>query len=68
MPCPVCGASVARAQRGEHLCDEERRVDYELFQLRGEKAVFDAQLGAYLDSPHGRFELYYAARERARPR
>jgi hypothetical protein len=64
MPCNECGASVAHAKRDEHRCDAERRLDYELFQLRRVVADFDEQFGVYLESPMGRFEAWYAARTR----
>ena len=69
MPCPECGASVAVAAEAEHVCDPERRVDYELFQLRAETAALDAEIEDYLSSPKGRFEQWYAERDResARP-
>jgi hypothetical protein len=64
MPCPDCGASIAHDERVDHLCENERWLDYQLFQLREELATFDTQFGAYLASPQGRFELWYAARLR----
>jgi hypothetical protein len=65
MPCPDCGASHERIERANHVCERERWLDYQLFQLREELAAYDTQLRAYLDSPRGRFELWYAARLRA---
>jgi hypothetical protein len=56
MPCSECGASVARGDDG-HACDEERRLEYDVFR-------FDGALGAWLATPQGRFEQYYAARAR----
>jgi hypothetical protein len=64
MPCNDCGASVARTERDVHTCEVERRLDYELFQLRRVVADFDEQFGVYLESPMGRFEVWYAARTR----
>jgi hypothetical protein len=64
MPCPDCGASIDHLDSGEHRCEQERWLDYQLFQLRDECDRFDEELGAYLDSPHGRFEQWYAARSR----
>ena len=66
MPCPECGESIAvEAETHEtHACDEERWATYQLFQLRDEVAQLDVQLARYLDSPHGRFELWDAARRR----
>ncbi len=63
-PCPDCGASVASAELESHACDEARWLDYQMFQLREELAGLGQELVAYLDSPHGRFELWYAERER----
>ncbi len=64
MPCPDCGESVALAVQQPHTCDEERWATYQLFQLRDEVAELEDQLTRYLDSPHGRFELWDAARRR----
>lgn len=64
MPCDDCGASVARAQRDQHSCDVERRLDFELFQLRSEVDAFDEEFAVYLESPLGRFAAWYAARSR----
>jgi hypothetical protein len=62
-PCPECGASIQPSD-GDHVCDEERRLDYQLFQLRDEVAAFDDDLHQYLDSPSGRFARWCAERER----
>jgi hypothetical protein len=64
MPCLECGASVARADAASHECEDERRVEYQLFQLRDAIGAFDDDLAGYLDSPAGRFETWYAAHER----
>ncbi len=62
--CDDCGASVARDERGGHECDPERRLDYVIFQLRDEVARLEVELGVYLASPNGRFESWYAERQR----
>src|SRR5437870_13529207 len=64
MPCQECGASVPVLERDEHVCSEQRRLEYRLFQLRAELAAFDELLAAYLESPRGRFELWCAERQR----
>jgi hypothetical protein len=64
MPCPECGDSIDRAGGEPHVCNEERLVEFRLFQLRGEVADFDRQLADYLDSPAGRFAAWDAARRR----
>ena len=68
MPCEDCGASVPVAGGDEHVCSEQRRLEYRLFELRAELAAFEDQLTAYLESPHGLFERWYAERERRRRR
>lgn len=64
MPCPECGASIARDQSELHVCDGERRLDYAVLQLRGELEQFDLQFTAFLRTPQGRFEAWYAAQRR----
>jgi hypothetical protein len=64
MPCDECGASIARVDRDQHTCSPERKLEYELFQLRHEVEEFDALLEAYLASRRGRFDVFYAERSR----
>jgi len=66
MPCPVCGASIARGRQVEHVCDEAQRASYEVLQLRVEADRFDHELTSWLASPAGRFAVYYAERQRRR--
>jgi hypothetical protein len=65
MPCPDCGDSVEQTEKQSHVCERERWLDYQVFHMRDEVDSLDAQVGAYLASPQGRFELWYAARRRA---
>lgn len=64
VPCPECGASVPATEMDDHVCSRERWLDYQMFQLRSELACFEIQLAAYQASPKGRFDAYYAERER----
>lgn len=64
MPCPDCGSSVERSQARGHRCEPERRLDYAVFTLRYELGSVEAGIEDYLASPRGRFEAWYAARER----
>ncbi len=64
MPCPLCGTSIARGRQELHRCDPHHRRHHELATSRAEIQAFEAELGTYLDSPSGRFELWYAERER----
>lgn len=67
MPCAECGASVDRADSVAHVCDDERRLDFRLFQLRSEIGAFDAQLAAWLTTARGRFATWIAERDRRAP-
>jgi hypothetical protein len=67
MPCAECGASLTAADRDLHVCDPERRLEYRIFQLREEVASLDESLGAYLDTPQGRFAQWLAERQRSDP-
>ncbi len=64
MPCAECGASVPLGESDGHVCDPERRLEYRLFQLRGEVASFDDGLTDFLESPQGRFAQWLAERQR----
>ena len=64
MPCGDCGASVARVEHEEHVCERERWLDYQLFLHREDVERFEADLTAYFDSPEGRFQLWDAERRR----
>ncbi len=64
MPCPVCGASLERSARAAHVCDDERRLDYELVQLRPEILAFETKLTDWLASPDGLFAVWEAERRR----
>ena len=66
MPCEECGASLPVGTRDGHVCLEQRRLEYRLFQLRAELAAFEDQFAAWLESSQGRFELWYLERERRR--
>ena len=66
MPCPACGASVAFAEEKEHVCSPERRLDFELFQLRADISGLVGEIADYLSSTQGRFEQWCAEQERRR--
>jgi hypothetical protein len=64
MPCDTCGESLRSASAAEHLCEEQRRLDYAIFLSRAELDGFDDELAAWLDTPAGRFAQFDAARGR----
>jgi hypothetical protein len=64
LPCPTCGAAVPRDELYGHECDGRRRDRYERFQARVEAERFDVELSSWLDTPAGRFAVFYAERQR----
>jgi hypothetical protein len=64
MPCTECGVSVARGERDEHVCELECWLDYHVEQLRPELDALEDEFGAYLRTPRGRFDAWYAERRR----
>jgi len=64
MPCPDCGAPLAGEDPDEHVCDDVRRIDFQMFRLRGQIARFELDLAEFLETPCGRFEAWYAERQR----
>jgi hypothetical protein len=64
VPCCECGVVVPRVDEYEHVCQAEQRLEYQLTRLKPGILKFEQDLAAYLDSPQGRFELWYAKRRR----
>ena len=63
--CSECGACVPRWEADDHVCDEDRWLDYQLVRLRPDIARFETDFGQWLETGAGRFERFYA--ERSRP-
>jgi hypothetical protein len=63
IPCPECGEVIA-PDGGGHECDEERRRWHHLFLVNSEVESLEQEVRDYLSSPQGRFEAYYAERQR----
>jgi len=59
--CPECGEALHRDELDAHRCDAERQSQ---LAVRRELGAFEAELGAWLDTPHGRFAAWLAERER----
>jgi hypothetical protein len=65
--CPDCGTSVRLESLAAelHRCDGRQRVAHVIrIALAEEVDLFEHEWHEYLDSPHGRFEVFYAARAR----
>ena len=54
-----------RWESDDHVCDQERWLDYQLVRLRPDIARFEADFREWNATPEGRFEEFYA--ERSRP-
>ena len=63
MPCPQCGASVVRSRADEHVCDADRRVEFQMAAIRPRLACFEDDLDGYLAGGEGRFEVWLAERQ-----
>ena len=63
--CPDCGA-VARDDSPTHECSRDEVLDYRLFLDRQDEVTLNDEVSAYLASPQGQFEVWYAERERRR--
>ena len=66
-PCPDCGAPVEAEEAELHHCDRRRFVEYQMLLLRPELIRFEMEMADWLRTPQGRFEAYYAVRERLGP-
>jgi hypothetical protein len=64
MPCPDCGASVARIEASAHECEREQWLDYQIFQRGEDVERVTSEIADYLASARGTFELWCAERER----
>jgi hypothetical protein len=60
MPCEFCGASLDGTTSRPHVCSPERLAEFQVFGMRGEVESFEAAYWAFLDSPHGQFEVWLA--------
>ena len=65
-PCGECGASVPVSEEDTHECDRQRWLDYQMLQHRAGVAQLEVELGVWLETPHGRFAVFYAERQRLR--
>jgi hypothetical protein len=63
-PCSGCGDELPVRALREHVCDWWRWLDHQVALRSDELERFETDLGDYLGSAGGRFELWYAERER----
>ena len=64
VPCEDCGASIAKSEYEAHVCEPNRRLEYQMIQHRDDLAGVEDEIRTYFDSPAGRFEVWYAERKR----
>jgi hypothetical protein len=48
----------------EHVCEREQWISYQVGKAARELRNLDDELSRYLETPHGRFDLWYARRRR----
>jgi hypothetical protein len=63
--CPDCGIAVHASEVEAHECNHEQWVGYQVAKARGEIERIDSELASYLETPRGKFDLWYAVRTRA---
>jgi hypothetical protein len=64
--CPDCGTSVSTDAVDAHACDERHRRDHVERTAAASVAEFEAHYRSFLETPQGRFALFYAQRTRRR--
>lgn len=64
--CPGCGEELTPQAFRFHVCDWWRWLDHQVQLRRDELGRFERDLAAYLETPRGRFDLWYAERARLR--
>src|SRR6266852_3081117 len=62
--CPECGEAVSSSRPERHECEDERWLIFQMAHSRDLLRRLEPAIRAYLDSPSGRFEAWYAERER----
>lgn len=64
--CPGCGDELTVQALRLHVCDWWRWLDHQVQLRREELGGFEHELGRYLETPRGRFDVWYAERARLR--
>jgi hypothetical protein len=64
--CPECGALVERDGSDGHECEQEQWIEFQVSHVRPELDRLESELHAFLTTPQGSFELWYAERQRLR--
>lgn len=64
LDCPECGTSVSRDSLRAHVCDDRHRSDHAGRVVAAAVAELEADFRDYLQTPAGRFEMFYAQRTR----
>jgi hypothetical protein len=63
--CADCGAVLPQSEQDAHVCDRDRWLEHQLGRMRPEiQRFFTQDLPLWLSSNEGRFEVYWAARQR----
>jgi hypothetical protein len=61
--CPDCGASIPKSETSDsHVCDEERKVEFQFVELRPGVDRLEADIAGWLGTPQGQFAQWLAER------
>jgi hypothetical protein len=66
LDCPDCGTSIPVDKVELHACDDRHRRDHLERMTSAAVAELEADIRSFLQTPQGRFELFYAQRTRQR--
>lgn len=62
--CSECGVPVPLGDVLDHECNHAHWIAYQVAKARHEIERLDTEIESYLESPRGRFEVWYAERTR----
>jgi len=62
--CGECGALIERDGSDCHACQREQWIEFQVSQVRRDLERLDDEFEAFLTTPQGSFELWYAERRR----
>jgi hypothetical protein len=64
--CTECGVTIPLAAEEEHECRHDQWIAHQVGRVSGEIERIDVELADYLETAHGKFDLWYAQRTRLR--
>ena len=62
--CAECGALIERDGSDSHDCQPEQWIEFQVSHVRRELERLEEEFQAFLVTPQGSFEVWYAQRQR----